>query len=722
MPEIVRGNLLAGVLLLGVGVAGCVSVPPVNDPPRSEREALRAHVEFLSQPALKGRKPGSLGSRAARQYIESRFQAAGLLPWAETKDYVLPFGYGKNIVGVLPGTDPNLANEIVLVSAHYDHLGKDNQGRICPGAADNASGVAAVLEIARQLGAQPTRPKRSVAFAAFDCEEMMLLGSFAFTCRKDVQQAKIVAVVNADMLGRNLLDVVTNTIFVAGTEECPLLGEQVCQFGTNAGIRVLRLGTDLIGPRSDHVAFQSRGVPCLFFSCGTCRDYHQPTDTADKLDFNALEHSTRLMRATVNELASGAPSLSCFSVAREVGNPAPMLEELRSVCTLLNEVGEHRQEAGIKKEDADAFQNLASQARKLLNDGHYDRQARSRMIVDATGILVPYFLPSEPGHGPAAGDTQMRLALQYLQAIYLSYGPQMMEGYRGLVEQLLKFRPGPIHGMPAYQYEIYDIPSYGFNFRTNHDGKCALNVMLNRFRIKAETKPTKWLIKGFRVDMVGFYEGMDCAGSLEQVLDYCLLRMRGEQTNAPHFVKLQKVWERVGGSAARDYSTMLAARLQAGQNETTWLVGCIQSDCPQLALAAIGMAGEMHNEQVQSALCSVIRDTKNRPDVRAAAITSIRKGNPAGVRALQEVVGDATTAFRPEYEPLLCDDYPFAGQIEIRTLRPIFEKQMKDSPTASKTVGELAKIQLKRLGVREVQHVGADVRRLKPKSQRDERQ
>jgi len=720
MREIVRGNLLAGVLLLGVGVAGCVSVPPVNDLPRSEREALRSHVQFLSQPGLKGRKPGSMGSRTARQYIESRFQAAGLVPWGESKDYVLSFGYGKNIVGLLPGTDPNLSNEIVLVSAHYDHLGKDHQGRICPGAADNASGVAAVLEIARQLG--PTRPKRSVAFAAFDCEEMMLFGSFAFTCRKDVQQAKIVAVVNADMLGRNLLDVVTNTIFVAGTEQCPQLGEQICQFGTNAGIRVLRLGTDLIGPRSDHVAFQSRGVPCLFFSSGTCKDYHQPTDTADKIDFNDLDHSTRVMQATVNELASAAPSSSCFSGAQDAGNPTPMLEELRSVCTLLNEVGEHREQAGIKKEDAEAFQNLALEARKLLDDGHYDRQARSRMIVDATGILVPYFLPSEPGNPAPPGDGQMRLALQYLQAIYLSYGPQMMDGYRGLVEQLLKFRPGPIHGMPAYQYEIYDIPNYGFSFRTNNDGKCALSVMVNRFKIRAETKPTKWLIKGFRVDMVGFYEGMDCDGSLEQVLDYCLLRMRGEKTNASHFVKLQKVWERVGGTPGRDYSTLLAERLKAGQNETNWLVGCILSDCPALTLAAIEVAGEMHNDQVQSALCSVIRDTKNRPDVRAAAITSIRKGNPAGVRALQEVVGDATPAFQREYEPLLRDDYPFAGQIEIRTLRPLFEKQMKDSPTASKTVGELAKIQLKQLGVREVQDVGADVRRLKPKSQRDERQ
>ena len=657
-------------------------------------------MEFLSQPALKGRKPGSLGSRAARQYIESRFKAAGLVPWVENKDYTQSFGYGKNVVGVLPGSDTNLANEIVLVSAHYDHLGKDSKGRICPGAADNASGVAALLEIARQLSAQQHRPRRSVAFVAFDCEEMMLLGSFAFTCRKDMRDAKIVAVVNADMLGRNLLDVVTNTLFVAGTEGCPILGEQVCRFGTNAGIRVLRLGTDLVGPRSDHVVFQSRGIPCLFFSCGTCKDYHLPTDTADKLDFAALKRSAFVMQAMVSELANSAPESSCFSGAQDATSAAANREELRSVCTLLNEVGEHREQAGIKKEDAESFQKLALEAQKLLNAGGYDWQARTRLIVDATGILVPYFMPNEPGH-TASTDTQMRLALQYVQAIYLINGAQLMEGYRGLVEQLLRFRPGPIHGMPAYEFEVYDIPNDGVSFRTNADGKCVLNAIINRFVIKAEVKPTKWLLKGFRAEMNGSYEGIDCDGSREQVLDCCLLRMRGEKRNASHFAKLQKVWERIGGEpGARDYPTLLAARLKAGESETNWLAACILSGNAELALSAIDAAGTIKAPEIRNALTSVIRDTKARPDVRAAAIASVRsERNQDEVAALRDIVGDSTPAYQREYEPIFRDDYPFSQRVEIKTLRPIFDQMIKDSPTASKTVGELARMQLKKLGV-----------------------
>jgi hypothetical protein len=443
-------------------------------------------------------------------------------------------------------------------------------------------------------------------------------------------------------------------------------------------------------------------VPCLFFSCGTCKDYHQPTDTADKLDFAALKRSADVMRDTINEVATSTEASLCTSNRQDGTSGAAYMDELRSVCTLLKEVGEHCPEAGIKKEDAQSFQKLALEAQRLLNEGGYDRQARTRLIVDATGILVPYFLPNEPGHAGAV-DSQMRLALQYVQAIYLLYGAQLMEGYRGLVEQLLKFRPGPIHGMPAYEYEVYDIPNDGVSFRTNADGACALNAIINRFVIKAEVKPTKWLIKGFRAEMNGAYEGIDCEGSREQVLDCCLLRIRAERKNGVHFANLQKIWQRVGGDlAGRDYQTLLAARLRAGSyaTETNWLVDCMLSGNPTLALSAIDTAGAMKDAKVQNALNSVIRDVKARPDVRAAAIAAIRgERNQDGVTALREVVGDSTPAYQREYEPIFRDDYPFAQRVEIKTLRPIFEQIMKESPTASKTVGELAKMQLKKLGV-----------------------
>jgi hypothetical protein len=183
--------LFAACFLLALGQTGCITVPPVRDRNRAASEEMFSHVEFLSQPQLKGRKPGTLGSRAARQYIEARFKACGLLPWEGARGYAQSFGYGRNMVGVLPGSDPLLAKEIVLVSAHYDHLGKDTKGKICPGAADNAAGVAALLKIAQEMSRSSERPKRSVAFVAFDCEEWMLFGRLHFPHNDKSSQRKL---------------------------------------------------------------------------------------------------------------------------------------------------------------------------------------------------------------------------------------------------------------------------------------------------------------------------------------------------------------------------------------------------------------------------------------------------------------------------------------------------------------------------------------------------
>src|SRR4051812_36934375 len=111
---------ISGAILSALFVAaltGCISVPPVPVGKTAAKEDMFSHVEFLSQPRLKGRKPGSLGSRAARQYIAARFKAYGLVPWGGARDYEQSFNYGRNIVAVLPGSDPGLAKEFVLVSA-----------------------------------------------------------------------------------------------------------------------------------------------------------------------------------------------------------------------------------------------------------------------------------------------------------------------------------------------------------------------------------------------------------------------------------------------------------------------------------------------------------------------------------------------------------------------------------------------------------------------------
>src|SRR4051794_29049617 len=112
--------LPSAFLSLTLALVGCVHVPFAKDNPGNLRANLSSHVAFLADPSLKGRKPGTSGSRAARDYISARFKEAGLVPWGKEKSFEQSFEYGRNVVGVLPGSDPILGKEIVLVSAHYD--------------------------------------------------------------------------------------------------------------------------------------------------------------------------------------------------------------------------------------------------------------------------------------------------------------------------------------------------------------------------------------------------------------------------------------------------------------------------------------------------------------------------------------------------------------------------------------------------------------------------
>ena len=693
------------ILFILVLAAGCVAVPPVDLNAVNASKQMEAQVRFLSQPKLRGRKPGTHGSSLARQLIETQFKACGLLPWGRTKGFEHPFGHpsfgygGKNVVGFLPGSDPELSNEIVIVSAHYDHLGKAPKDGFYPGAGDNASGVAVLLEVARQLSSVQPRPKRSILFVAFDCEEMMLFGSFVFSCDEAVRKAKIVAVVNMDMLGRDFFDVVHHALFVAGAERYPALREDICRFGNQAGIRLLPLGTDLIGPRSDHIAFEPRGVPCLFFSCGTFGDYHQTTDTADKLNYADLERSANVVLQTVKDLAN----------SQLIERPAPpesgYAAELRTVCTAMSEVNQNRARAGVKDDDAKAFERLAHEAEDFLSNGSYDRRLREKLIVDASGILAPYFLPSELTGKPQSPGArkESKLLMQYLYAFYLRYGPEMMEGYRELVTQLLKYRPGLVRGMPRFDYQFYDLADDDISLAHQEHNRYVLNALANCWTMSAQVKSSKWLLKSFNCYMGSSLDAMDCEGTLQQLADFCLLRLRSEQTNAQQAAAIRKVLRTVSGTNTPSYQELLKARLQLGgfKDETDWIVNCILEGTPDLAMQAIESATGNRDIRVRNALCHVLTDPKIRPDVRATAVHcagTIR--NRETLAALCDLVGDQTPAYRREFLPILAKDYPFSDRPVVGAARAVLERQLKGS--LSQTLGELARAELKGLAKRDL--------------------
>ena len=210
-----------------------------------------------------------------------------------------------NVIGLVRGSDAALAGQHVVVGAHLDHVGVDERGRVGFGADDNASGSAALLELAQALAGEP--PARSVVLVAFGGEEKGLLGSKAFCSAPPVPLESMVAMLNMDMIARGDKDEVA----VLGIEQNPALEKVLerAQDLSRTGVKklVLRQGQEL-WQRSDHFSFHERGVPVLFFFEGLPisrnGDYHTWRDTLDKLDVDKMARTTRLVFNTTWLLAS----------------------------------------------------------------------------------------------------------------------------------------------------------------------------------------------------------------------------------------------------------------------------------------------------------------------------------------------------------------------------------------------------------------------------------
>lgn len=304
----------------------------------SERQ-LKAHVEFLASVELGGRGAPE-DRRKVSQWIAHRLAEAGAREAPQQCSMVLPFqgeGFeGWNVAAWIPGA----TEEYVVASAHFDHLGRSAEG-IFRGADDNASGVAALLEIARALAAGP-RPRRSVLLVAFDLEEADCKGSRAFAAQPPVPLDRCAAFTTADMLGRSLADVVPGLLLVMGEERATALSDAVGRLEVPTGVVVRRLGMDFNALGwSDYVPFEERKIPCLFLTSGACRDYHRPTDTPDKIDGPMLAARgtayLRLLRGLAN--AEERPVW--------VAEPAPRLAEVEAILDLVRAAGAHEAELGI---------------------------------------------------------------------------------------------------------------------------------------------------------------------------------------------------------------------------------------------------------------------------------------------------------------------------------------------------------------------------------------
>ena len=330
MRHDVRTVSLAAIALL----AACRGSGDVSTLAEADSTSIRRDVSWLADDARGGRGEGTAGLDSAAHYVARRFEALGLervVPVSTTcrsgcvMSYVMPYlakplpsrgqavsreFAGENVVGVLRGSDPALRDEYVIVGAHMDHLGTSSDFALDPeakdairnGADDNASGVAAVLELARLLSRHA--PRRSIVFTTFSGEELGLLGSQYWADHAPVPLPKVRAMVNFDMVGR-MHDDKLIVYGVATATELPALVDSA-----NVAPRlVVSAVGDGFGP-SDHSSFYARNLPVLHLFTDLHGDYHRATDDADKLNAGGEARVVAFAERAIRSIADRSAPLT----------------------------------------------------------------------------------------------------------------------------------------------------------------------------------------------------------------------------------------------------------------------------------------------------------------------------------------------------------------------------------------------------------------------------
>lgn len=270
--------------------------PPPPEP-NDLVKRLSAHVHYLASPALKGRKYGTPGNKAAEKYITEKFIELGLsAPDPEkSRTQLVSSSIGNNVFSALTPIIPK--RKWLIFGAHFDHLGEEN-GEVFLGADDNASGVAILLETARLLQQSPALSQYNILFISFNSEEppnflTHRMGSNHFIARTleaGIEEADIQMAIIMDLMGGAFWDPLWETVFAVGTEKTPVL-ESLLPKTQVSGLDIRPLGLHMVEtfphqrltPFSDYDAFRNEEIPILFLSSGRTPHYHRATDTAEKL-------------------------------------------------------------------------------------------------------------------------------------------------------------------------------------------------------------------------------------------------------------------------------------------------------------------------------------------------------------------------------------------------------------------------------------------------------
>ncbi len=272
---------------------------------------VKSHVEVLADDTFEGREAGTRGNRAAGLYIIEALKKYGILPGAEGTSYYQTGPQSNSILGFVPGRDPELKHEVIIVGAHYDHVGYGTArnsygplGYIHNGADDNASGVSALMEVAQALSQLPEKPRRSILLAFWDGEEKGLWGSKYWVEHPTVPLKNVRAAINIDMVGR----LRNNDLTVYGVRTAPGFRQLVAE--GNEGPMTLDFDWDIKGD-SDHYSFYSANIPIVMLHTGLHGDYHRPSDDVEKINNEGIKDVSQLLFNLTVGLAE-APELGKF--------------------------------------------------------------------------------------------------------------------------------------------------------------------------------------------------------------------------------------------------------------------------------------------------------------------------------------------------------------------------------------------------------------------------
>ncbi len=271
-------------------------------------ERLKQHVYILAADSMEGRGFGSKSMEKSVQYIIGEMKSAGLQPLGN--DYRHSFSFkqgtlqieGNNLVAVIDGTDENLKNEYIVLGAHYDHLGwemEDNNKIIYNGADDNASGMAALLEIGKYLQAHRNQLKRSVILVAFDGEESGLIGSGNFISQKVVDPSRIKIMFSLDMVGMYSKNKGIELLGIGSMEDGSTIAGQV---NKEKGLSIIKKTKNIV-MRTDTRDFGHIGIPAVHVFTGTKSPYHKPEDDSNLLDYEGMAKICDYIETLVQNLS-----------------------------------------------------------------------------------------------------------------------------------------------------------------------------------------------------------------------------------------------------------------------------------------------------------------------------------------------------------------------------------------------------------------------------------